>query len=508
MRKKTALIIGAGPAGLTAAYELLKKTDIKPIILEQNDFIGGISATLTHNGNRIDMGGHRFFSKSKIVMNWWQKILPLQGKPSRDDIFLHRKAKISRMKNAPNPEKNDVVMLIRPRTSRIFYLKHFFDYPLSLNFRTIKNLGLKKMIKCGFSYLKALVYKRREKSLEDFFINRFGLELYETFFKDYTEKLWGVRCVDIAPDWGRQRVKGLSILKVLMNVLKIGKKETSLIEWFWYPKFGPGQLWEEVAQQVRNQGGKIILNARVTKIKMDENKVSSVIINNTKEIKCDYVISSMPIRDLIRALPKVPKDVKHVANGLMYRDFRTAGILLNKMKLGYSLNENVMNGLTKDTWIYIQEKEVKLGRVQLFNNWSPYLVKNWKNQVWIGLEYFCNEQDKLWKMTDTDFISFAINEAEKIGLIDQKDVVDAVSFKVPKAYPAYFGTYPSFDLIKNYLNTLPNLYVIGRNGMHRYNNMDHSVLSAMTAVQDIIKPSKNREAIWNINTEQEYHETK
>lgn len=508
MRKKTALIVGAGPAGLTAAYELLKKTDIKPIIVEQNDFIGGISATLKHNGNRIDMGGHRFFSKSKIVMNWWQKILPLQGKPSKDDVFLHRKNRLSRMKNAPNPEKDDSVMLIRSRTSRIFYLKHFFDYPISLNFRTIKNLGFKKMVKCGFSYLKALIYKRREKSLEDFFINRFGAELYETFFKDYTEKLWGVKCVDIAPDWGRQRVKGLSVLKVLMNVLKIGKKETSLIESFWYPKFGPGQLWEEVAKQVKNQGGSILMKSCVTKIKMDGNRVLSVIINHKKEIKCDYLISSMPIRDLIRSMPKVPKEVKQVANGLVYRDFRTVGVLLNKMKLGYSLNENIMNGLTKDTWIYVQENEVKLGRVQLFNNWSPYLVKDWKNKVWIGLEYFCNEQDKLWKMTDADFISFAVDEAEKIGLIDKKDVVDTVSFKVPKAYPAYFGTYPSFGLIRNYLDTLSNLYVVGRNGMHRYNNMDHSVLSAMAVVQDIIKPSKNRESIWNINTEQEYHETK
>ena len=246
----------------------------------------------------------------------------------------------------------------------------------------------------------------------------------------------------------------------------------------------------------------------MTKIKMNGNQVLSVIINHKKEIKCDYLISSMPIRDLIRSMPKVPKEVKQVANGLVYRDFRTVGVLLNKMKLGFSLNENIMNWLTKDTWIYIQENEVKLGRVQLFNNWSPYLVKDWKNKVWIGLEYFCNEQDKLWKMTDADFISFALDEAEKIGLIDKKDVVDTVSFKVPKAYPAYFGTYPSFGLIRNYLDKLSNLYVVGRNGMHRYNNMDHSVLSAMAVVQDIIKPSKNRESIWNINTEQEYHETK
>jgi len=505
---KTAIIIGAGPAGLTAALKLLKKSDIHPIVFEQLDFVGGISATMNHAGNRMDMGGHRFFSKSEIVMNWWREILPLQGKPSLDDMLFERTPNLSAAANAPDPNQTDKVMLSRPRVSRIYYMKSFFDYPVTLNFKTIRNLGFTKMMRCGFSYLKSVLHKRPENSLEDFFINRFGQELYETFFKDYTEKLWGVNCSNIAADWGAQRVKGLSILKVLMNILKIGKKETSLIEQFWYPKFGPGQLWEEVARQIQEKGGEIHLNKKVIKINRKADKIISVETDDHQVIPCDYVLSTMPIQELINDLNNVPPDVQKVAQGLIYRDFRTAGILLKEMKLGYTLKESILNGMPKDTWIYIQEKGVRLGRVQIFNNWSPYLVKDFKSTVWIGLEYFCNESDELWQMSDKDFTQMAILEAEKIGLIDKNAVLDSVSFKVPKAYPAYFGTYTEFGTIRNFLDTLKNLFVMGRNGMHRYNNMDHSVLSAMAVVQEITTPTQDRSAIWNINTEQEYHEKK
>ena len=505
---QTAVIIGAGPAGLTAAFELLKKSDIHPIILEQSDFIGGISATMNHAGNRMDMGGHRFFSKSDVVMNWWKEILPLQGSPSLDDMLFERELELSAEADAPDPNQTDRVMLSRPRVSRIYYLKSFFDYPVTLNFKTIRNLGFVKMMKCGFSYLKSIIHKRPEKSLEDFFINRFGQELYETFFKDYTEKLWGVNCSDIAADWGAQRVKGLSILKVLMNILKIGKKETSLIEQFWYPKFGPGQLWEEVARQIQEKGGEIHLNTKVLKINREGSRIISVETGDNQVIPCDYVLSTMPVKELINDLNSVPEDVQKVAEGLMYRDFRTAGLLLKEMKLGYTLHESILNGMPKDTWIYIQEKGVRLGRVQLFNNWSPYLVKDYKNTVWIGLEYFCNEADDLWQMSDEEFTQMAISEAAKIGLIDKDAVLDSVSFKVPKAYPAYFGTYDKFNTIREFLDTFENLFVMGRNGMHRYNNMDHSVLSAMAVVQEIIAPTHDRSAIWNVNAEQEYHEKK
>lgn len=515
---KTAIIIGGGPAGLTAALELLKRTDIRPILVEQNDFVGGISATMVYRGNRMDMGGHRFFSKSETVMNWWKSLLPIQGKPSADDLFLKRTPALSHEAGAPDPETDDLVMLNRDRVSRIYYLKSFFDYPVSLNFQTIRNLGLVKMSKIGFSYLKSVVFKRPERSLEDFFINRFGTELYETFFKDYTEKLWGVRCSDISADWGAQRVKGLSVFKVLMNL--VGNvlpflnrnKETSLIESFWYPKLGPGQLWEEVARQVREKGGEIRLSTRVKRINVSGRHVVSVEVegaDGVETIPCDYVFSSMPVKDLIGAVSEAaPAAVRDVAEGLCYRDFRTAGILLKKMRLGYALNENVMNGMPKDTWIYVQEKGVRLGRVQLFNNWSPYLVQDFKNTVWIGLEYFCQEGDDLWTMSDSEFTRFATAEAVQIGLIDEADVLDAVSYRVPKAYPAYFGTYPRFDVVRDYLDSFDNLFVMGRNGMHRYNNMDHSVLSAMAAVECVCSPIADKKAVWTVNAEKEYHETK
>lgn len=512
---QTALIIGAGPAGLAAATELLKRTDIHPIIVEQNDFIGGISATRTYKGNRLDMGGHRFFSKSEKVCRWWTEVMPLQGAPSADDLLFNRRVDLS--ETGPDPETNDLVMLNRNRVSRIYYLQSFFDYPVSLNMQTIRNLGFMKMMKIGFSYLKSVIHKRPEISLEDFFINRFGQELYETFFRDYTEKLWGVKCSDIAADWGAQRVKGLSVFKVLLNFA--GKalpflnrhKETSLIESFWYPKLGPGQLWEEIAKRVEQAGGEVRLNTRVVKINTQGNTAVSVVVdgpNGTQTIPADYVLSSMPICDLTAALPDVPDNVKTVSQGLAYRDFRTVGLLLNKMKLGYTLHESILNGMPKDTWIYVQEKGVKLGRVQIFNNWSPYLVHDFKNTVWIGLEYFCHEGDDLWNMSDSDFTAMAVQEAVSIGLIDAKDVLDTVNFKVPKAYPAYFGTYNRFDEVKTWLNEFSNLFVMGRNGMHHYNNMDHSVLTAMAVVDYICGTGTDKQEIWNVNTEKSYHEDK
>lgn len=512
---QTALIIGAGPAGLAAATELLKRTDIHPIIVEQNDFIGGISATRTYKGNRLDMGGHRFFSKSEKVCRWWTEVMPLQGSPSADDLLFNRRVDLS--ETGPDPETNDLVMLNRNRVSRIYYLQSFFDYPVSLNMQTIRNLGFMKMMKIGFSYLKSVIHKRPEISLEDFFINRFGQELYETFFRDYTEKLWGVKCSDIAADWGAQRVKGLSVFKVLLNFA--GKalpflnrhKETSLIESFWYPKLGPGQLWEEIARRVEQAGGEVRLNTRVVKINTQGNTAVSVVVdgpNGTQTIPADYVLSSMPICDLTAALPDVPDNVKTVSQGLAYRDFRTVGLLLNKMKLGYTLHESILNGMSKDTWIYVQEKGVKLGRVQIFNNWSPYLVHDFKNTVWIGLEYFCREGDDLWNMSDSDFTAMAVQEAVSIGLIDAKDVLDTVNFKVPKAYPAYFGTYNRFDEVKTWLNEFSNLFVMGRNGMHHYNNMDHSVLTAMAVVDYICGTGTDKQEIWNVNTEKSYHEDK
>ncbi|MBO4294327.1 MAG: NAD(P)/FAD-dependent oxidoreductase [Alphaproteobacteria bacterium] len=511
---RKAVIIGAGPAGLTAAYELLKRTDIKPIILEENDFIGGISATLNYKNNHIDMGGHRFFSKSDRVMNWWLDVLPLQGKPSKDDIILNRTVELSDKKDAPDPQKTDRVMLKRPRLSRIFYLKTFFNYPVSLNLNTIKGLGLWRMFKIGCSYLKALLFPiKEEKSLEDFMINRFGRELYRTFFKDYTEKLWGIECGKISAEWGAQWIKGISILKVLKQMfLNLGAKkgkavETSFIENFFYPKFGPGHLWETVGADIEDMGGKIVLGEKVTQIKKENGVIKSVVTESGKEYEGDIFISTMPVKDLCKAMGDVPEEIKEISEGLMYRDFRVVGVLLNKLALKNKTKIKTINNIIPDTWIYIQEKGVKLGRIQFFNNWSPYMVDDFEHKIWIGLEYFCNEGDKIWTDDDKTFIDFAVDEAVKIGIFKKEDVLDAYTKRVKKAYPAYFGSYDKFEDVKKYVLSIDNLYLVGRNGMHKYNNMDHSALTAMKTV-DCILGLCDKAEIWNVNTETEYHEEK
>ncbi len=522
MEQRVAVIIGAGPAGLTAAFELLKHTDIKPIVYEMTGDIGGISKTVNYKGNRIDMGGHRFFSKSDRVMRWWQDFLPLQGAPAKDDIELSRQIPLSHQKNAPDPEKTDVVMLVRSRLSRILHRRRFFDYPLSLNFKTFKNLGFFRVVKIGLSYIKASIFPiRPEKSLEDFFINRFGRELYLTFFKDYTEKVWGKPCDQIKPDWGAQRVKGLSIAKVISHALRNAflkdssisqkKTETSLIEQFLYPKFGPGQMWQQVASAVEQKGGKVFLNHKLIGVQFHDYHIAAVQVQNTGtgEIitqQADYLFSSMPVKNLIESMgTDVPADVQQVASGLFYRGFITVGLLLEKLKLKNDTKTRTINNIVPDNWIYIQEADVKVGRLQIFNNWSPYMVKD-KDKIWIGLEYFCNEGDRLWNTPDNDFIKMAVDEMVKINIIDKQDVLDAVVIKMPNAYPGYFGSYEHFNVIRDFTDKFDNLFLVGRTGMHRYNNQDHSMLSAMVAVENIIKNVKTKDNVWAVNAEEEYHE--
>lgn len=526
--KKIAVIAGAGPAGLTAALELLRTTDVKPVIFEAEDVIGGISRTAKYNGNRMDIGGHRFFSKSDTVMDWWQGILPLQGSASRDDIAIGRAVPLT--KGGPDPEKDDIVMLCRSRLSRILFLRKLFDYPVSLNGATIKNLGLWRMFKIGMSYIKVqLLPARKEKSLEDFMINRFGVELYKTFFRDYTEKVWGVPCSEISPDWGGQRIKGLSITKTVLHAVKqifsskksaaetgdIRQKgtETSLIGQFLYPKYGPGQLWETVAAKVQELGGEIHMNAKVIHVNREGNRIVSVIVdrgNATETIPCDYFLSTMPVKELVNSLDNVPAEVSRVANGLVYRDFMTVGLLLDRLLIKNPAKSGTPESKLKfvaDNWIYVQESDVKLGRIQVFNNWSPYLVSD-PSKVWIGLEYFANEGDAMWTMKDEDFIKFAIAELDKIHVAKPEDVRDSVCFHIKKAYPAYFGTYGEFGKIREYLDPIENMFLMGRNGMHKYNNMDHSMLSAMEAVKCIRDGNTNKNDLWNVNTEEEYHEGK
>jgi protoporphyrinogen oxidase len=518
---KTAVIIGAGPAGLTAAFEFVTRSRIRPVLLEKSTYMGGISRTVNYKGNRIDIGGHRFFSKSDRVMNWWLDRLPMQAINGSNAITYHGMTRLIE-KRGPNaaaadPDHQDRVMLLRPRQSRIYYLRRFFDYPISLSARTVQNLGLWRMIRIAFSYMRIAMFPlRKEENLEEFFINRFGRELYATFFRSYTEKVWGVPCTKISAAWGAQRIKGLSIWKTLAHAASAiqrklfggdqQKVETSLIEQFLYPKFGPGQMWETVADQVLQQGATILTRHTVTRIHHDGKRIRAIEARNeetgaAETFEGDYFFSTMPIRELIRALsPAADPAVMEVSDGLVYRDFITVGLLLRTLKIRERDGAPI-----KDNWIYIQEPDVLVGRVQIFNNWSPYMVGQAAN-VWIGLEYFCNDNDALWKMADNELIALAKEEMARIGMIEAGEVLDATVLRMEKTYPAYFGSYDRFDEIRKYVDGFENLFLVGRNGMHRYNNQDHSMLTAMISVDNILAGRTDKSNIWEVNTEEDYHE--
>ena len=510
---KNVLIIGAGPAGLTAAYTLLKNTDeFSVTILEEEDKIGGISRTEKYKGNRIDIGGHRFFSKNPEIMALWREILTPQGAPAKDDAVLGRKHTYT---GTADPEKEDNVFLTRTRVSRIYYRRKFFDYPISLKPRTFINMGLVGTMKAGFGYLGSIFRKLPEDSLENFYVNRFGRPLYEMFFEDYTEKVWGVHPTKISADWGAQRVKGLSVGAVLKNAItkpfrkKNGKVETSLIEEFYYPKYGPGQLWERMAELDVEMGAKLLMNTCVTKVNTENGLVRSVTVKASDgeyDIPCDYLISSMAIKDLINAMPEPPSNIHRIADELPYRDFITVGLLMNKLELVNKTKMPTINNNVPDCWIYIQDRGVKLGRLQIFNNWSPYMVDDMNKHIWIGLEYFCNEGDEMWTSPDEKFIDFATRELESIGVIKRQNIADSFMTRVKKAYPAYFGSYAEFDKVREYLDGYENLFCVGRNGQHRYNNMDHSMMTAIIAAKNIVSGINDKSSVWNVNTEKEYHE--
>jgi protoporphyrinogen oxidase len=523
--RRIAVIAGAGPAGLTAALELLRRSDITPVVFEADAQVGGISKTINYRGNRMDLGGHRFFSKSDWVMRWWQEILPVaQGDtPESSALRIHYQGQSRDL----TPEVlgaacSDAVMLVRQRLSRIYHRRRFFDYPLTLNARTVMNLGLIEALKIGLSYGRAqLDPQSPETTLEDFLVNRFGIHLYRTFFKSYTEKVWGVPCREISAEWGAQRIKGLSVAKAIAHALATPfrssadaaqkRTETSLIERFLYPKFGPGQMWEEVARRIRERGGQIYLRHRIIGVDRDGSRITAVDVLDgetgaIRRVACEYFVSTMPVKDLIEYLRPEDSQVLRIAANLPYRDFMTAGLLLRRMNPTTDRRDRrLANGMPPDNWIYIQEPEVRIGRLQVYNNWSPALVAD-PDTIWLGLEYFCREGDDLWSMDGGRFIDFAAAELEKIGLIDRREVIDGTSVRVPKAYPAYFGAYGQFDRVRAYLDGFANLYPVGRNGMHRYNNQDHSMLAANCAVSSIIDCGSDKSAIWRINAEDAYHE--
>lgn len=515
---KKALVIGAGPAGLTAAYELLTKSkDFKVTIFEESDCFGGISKTVNYKGNRMDMGGHRFFSKIPEVNDWWDKMLPMQGAPTYDDILLDRPMPLT--KGGPDPEKEDRVMLTRHRVSRIYFDSKFYDYPISLKLETFKNFGFLTTIKVGFSYLASLFCKKPDDNLENFYINRYGRKLYSMFFEYYTENLWGRHPSDIAPDWGAQRMKGLSITAIIKDVFgkmlpgkKNRKVETSLIEEFSYPKLGPGQLWDVTAGEIQKMGGTILRNSRVTGLHKDEkNHITSLTYEADGQINTvegDIFISSMPVKDLVAGMNDVPEAPARIAAGLPYRDYMTVGLLLPKLNLKNKTKIKTISNIVPDCWVYVQDRSVQLGRFQIYNNWSPYMIKDLEHTVWIGLEYFVSEGDKYWTMPDEEFTRFAVNEIVSMGLIDSpKDVMDSHVERVKKAYPAYFDTYKEIDTLVDYLKSIDNLYCVGRNGQHRYNNIDHSMMTSFETVKNIVGGIQSKDNIWNVNTEQEYHES-
>lgn len=515
MSKKRVVIIGAGPAGLSTAYELSKSSDFEITVLELENFAGGISRTVNYKNNRMDIGGHRFFTKNERVSNVWHEIMPLQSKPAMDDIILNRKIELC--EDGVDPETNDNVILKRHRVSRIYFIKKFFDYPISMKMKTFVNMGFVRTMRAGFGYMASVVHKRKENSLEDFYINRFGKPLYRLFFESYTEKLWGVHPSKLSADWGAQRVKGLSLWKTFTNAItkpfkkKNKKVETSLIEQFEYPKFGPGQFYTLLAEHVKGKGVNLVYNAEVNKIVLDNDKATKVITKDGKEFDVDYLVSSMPIKDLFEAIGKenVSKESFEIATTLPYRDFITVGVLLSKLKIKNKTKIPTINNIVPDTWIYVQERDVTMGRIQIFNNWSPYMVNDPLNTVWIGLEYFCNEGDKMWNSSDKDFITMAIDELVKMGIIESKDdVLDATRQRVKKAYPAYFGSYDHFDKVRKELDKIDNLYCVGRNGQHRYNNMDHSMLTGLIAADYIKVNQVDKKALWEVNAEKEYHEEK
>lgn len=546
MQRRIAVIAGAGPAGLTAAYELLKRTDIQPIVFEATDAIGGIAQTYNYKGNRIDIGGHRFFSKDKRVMDWWFNILPLQGAPARDterkqhDIDYATEAAIRYLCKkcipegydtdadgvthfpAPDPEKADDVMLQRPRLSRIFYRRNFFPYPISITLSVARRLGLWNTFLIGCSYIWRQTFPLKDETyLDAFYRNRFGDRLYKTFFEAYTEKVWGVPVGEIRADWGAQRVKGLSLKRAVAHAIKDllssdfkkaqEERETSLITRFYYPKYGPGQMWEVVTEQVQACGGEVHMRHRVVGVHTEAGAVTGVTVEDvatgaTRKVACDYFFSTMPIKHLVGMMtPDVPMTVREVADGLQYRDFLTVGLLLKKLHVQ---QRKRIDTDVPDNWIYIQEGDVRVGRVQVFNNWSPYMVSDFENTIWIGLEYFVSEGGDLWVKPDQEMIDFGIKEMAKIGFLKPEDVVDACVLRMPKAYPAYIGSYDQLGTVQQYVEGIPNLFLIGRNGMHRYNNQDHSMLTAMMAVDNILEGRTDKSNLWEVNLEMVYHEEK
>ncbi|MBI2833500.1 MAG: NAD(P)/FAD-dependent oxidoreductase [Acidobacteria bacterium] len=463
------VIVGAGPAGLTAAYELTR-IEVPVLVFEQDSQVGGIARTVEYKGFRFDIGGHRFFTKVQIVRDLWRSTL--------GSDFLRR-----------------------PRLSRIYYRGRFFDYPLK-PFNALSNLGILTSTLVLLSYLWIKLFPiKPEVSLEDWVSNRFGRRLYRIFFKTYTEKVWGIPCHTIGAQWAAQRIKGLSLRTALVNMLfprrstRRGDTIKTLIDEFEYPRHGPGMMWDVFRRKVESAGGLVELDTAVIRLHHDGPHVTAVKIarNGAERLQATtHVISTMPIRHLVRALePPAPPDVIAAADRLKYRDFVTVALIIDE------------ESLFPDNWIYVHDDAVKVGRIQNFKNWSPDMVPD-PRQTCLGLEYFCFEGDGLWSMRDADLIDLATRELTAIGLARPDKVIDGTVVRMPKAYPVYDEGYDeALDVVRRYLARFENLQLVGRNGMHKYNNQDHSMLTAILAVRNLFG---ERHDLWAVNADEEYHE--
>ena len=457
------VIIGAGPAGLTAAYELIKR-GVKPVVVDKGNKVGGIARTEIYKGYRFDIGGHRFYTKVNEVENLWNEVL---GKDFR---------KVSRL-------------------SRIFYKGKFYDYPLNIS-NTISNLGVVESFLILLSYLKWKIFPHKEeKTFEQWVTDRFGKRLYNIFFKSYTEKVWGTPCSEIRADWAAQRIKGLSLRSAVMNSLFHTNGVKSLINEFQYPMLGPGMMWESFKTRTEESGGEVKLNSDVIAINHSNNRINSIVINSEDknvEIKGDYFISSMPVSELIKKMnPKVPNKVENAAGKLAYRALILVGLIINK------------KDLFPDNWLYIHSPEFKVGRIQNFKNWSLEMSADPKKTN-IGMEYFCFEGDDIWSMSDEEIIKLAGEELSELNFVSHNFVEDAAVFRQPHAYPVYDSGYQKqLLIIKEFLNQIENLQTVGRNGMHRYNNQDHSMLTSIFAVKNLFGEDHD---LWDVNTERSYYE--
>ncbi len=504
---KRVVIIGAGPAGITAGYELMKKKGYKVTILEAENSIGGLAKAVLHANNRLDIGGHRFFTKNWKVNLWWLKLFPIQARPAYDYYKTQRKLNLP--ETGPSPHLDDIVMLKRQRFSHIIDGNKNYPYPMRFNSRTILNIGIKNTFKALSDYLKIRLKPLEQNSLEDFYINRFGNFLYRKFLESYLEKILGKHPKDLSADMGAQKIKGLTLGRIIKNSfyrtfhLKC-YTEPSLAREFYYPKFGPGHFWETVASKITSSGGKLVRNAKVVEIKLTEDgnvdEVGYKLNGELFYVKADAVISTMPLKDLVMCLPDVPEDICQIAKDLPFRDMVTIGMMVKKLKLRNTTSIKTLNNIIPDTWLYIRNPETKLSRVQIYNNWSPYLLRDPKKNVWLGLEYFCQDGDDYWKLNKQQWRNVAVKDLLDSGILaNKKDVLTYCVKKISHAIPLYCGSYNQLDKLLEYLDSIGNLYSIGRNGQHRNNTTDHSILTAFAAVKHITGRNDDKKRIRQIN---------